>query len=92
MVNTVIKRVKKEDFERAIEDELVNGFQMKSQNERIALLEKEGEYGNFWAHIVIAILTAWWTCFLINVYYAYRTHKKTAKELHIKVDETSSKI
>ena len=69
-MHTSVKRVPKARFELEIEDNLVAGWSLKSQNDRVAIMEKPGRFGKPWIHILLLIFTAWWTICLGNLAYA----------------------
>jgi hypothetical protein len=87
MTDISVKRVSKDKLSQEIEDKVVMGWQLKSQNENLAIMKKAGGWGSIGGHIIVALLTAWWTFFIGNVLYALYVHYKESSELQIKVDE-----
>jgi len=85
----------KEEFERKIDEKLIEGYELKSKTERVAILEKEGGWGSPWMYAIclgFAFLFVWTVIvFLILLValgiYAYQQHEKEKKILHIKVDD-----
>ena len=76
------------EMERVIDDYITQGYNVKSQGERSALV-KEKDWGTALGHIVVAVLTIWWTLGLGNIAYAgYKRY--TADEVTIKIDEESN--
>lgn len=72
------------EMERVIDDYITQGYQVKSQGERSARV-KSKDWGSALGHIVVALLTLWWTLGIGNV--AYAAYKRyTADEVTIKVD------
>lgn len=61
--------MKSDQFERVVEDEKVEGWQIKEDgDERVVMVKRK--YGTLGAHALIALLTIWWTLGLGNVTYA----------------------
>jgi hypothetical protein len=89
-MRTSVKRVSKKMFEREIEDNLVAGWSLKSQNDRIAILEMPGNIGKWWIHVLLLLFTSWWTLCIGNIAYAAYMYTTSAKELHIKVEEETT--
>jgi hypothetical protein len=85
-MNTSVKRVPKDKFEREIEDNMVSGWSLKSQNDNVAIMEKPGGFGKIWVHILLFLFTSWWTICLGNLAYAAYSYMSNGKELHIKVE------
>ena len=73
--------MKSEHFERKIEDEKVEGWKVKEDgDERVVLIKPD--YGSFGEHVLIALLTLWWTVGLGNVTWAaYRYFKSSDKKV-----------
>lgn len=80
-----IRRVEDDrEMERVIDDYITQGYQVKSRGERSARV-KDKDWGSAFGHIVVAILTIWWTLGLGNV--AYAVYKRySADEVTIKID------
>jgi hypothetical protein len=85
-MNTSVKRVSKAKLQQTIEDSVVEGWNLKSQNENIAILTKPGTWGSMGAHFLVFIFTAWWSFFLGNAVYAVYAYLTTRSELQIKAD------
>lgn len=59
-------------FKTAIDDKKVEGWDVKSREGDRVILVKRG-YGSLGGHVLVAILTAWWTLFIGNgIYAAYK--------------------
>lgn len=72
------------EMERVIDDYITQGYQVKSQGERSARV-KNKDWGSALGHVVVALLTLWWTLGIGNV--AYAAYKRySADEVTIKVD------
>jgi len=59
----------KREFEKTIEDYITLGYRIVSGQGTTTVKVKKTEYGGIGAHILIAIVTAWWTFFLGNIAY-----------------------
>lgn len=86
-MDTIIKRVNNNEFSSAIDDEIIMGWELKSRNDNVAILKKDGSWGSVGNHIVVFLLTIWWTGGLGNIVYAVNKRNKTKKELQIKIKE-----
>lgn len=58
-----------ENLQRKIDDARVEGWSVQSQSSDRAVLVKRS-YGSAAAHLLVALLTIWWTLGLGNVLYA----------------------
>ena len=85
MTNINVKRVQPDKLDSEIEDKQVEGWQLVSRSDNMAIMKKPGKWGNFWVHAIILTFT-WWTLGICNGIYAYYTVGKTKAELHIKVE------
>lgn len=56
-------------FKQAIDDKKVEGWNVKSREGDRVILVKRG-FGTLGSHVLVAILTAWWTVFIGNAIYA----------------------
>lgn len=56
-------------FKTAIDDKKVEGWDVKSREGDRVILVKRG-FGTLGSHVLVAVLTAWWTLFLGNAVYA----------------------
>ncbi len=64
-----IRRVSSQkEFERAIDDYITQGYKVKSRGENSAQV-KEKDYGSLGMHVIIAVLTIWWTLGIGNLIY-----------------------
>ena len=70
------------EYERVIDDYITQGYAVQNRGQHSAVLKKKS-YGGVGTHIVVALLTAWWTFFLGNALYAwyanYSADKVTVK-------------
>lgn len=81
-----IRRVdSQKEMEKVIDDFITQGYKIKNQGERSALMKKKN-WGSGGMHIVVAVLTIWWTLGLGNVAYAIYKYM-TAEEVQIKIEE-----
>ena len=76
--------MKSEEFARRIDDEKVEGWNvLKDGDERVVM--SKPNYGRAVPHIVLLILTGWWTFGLVNLAYLLyclwvRTPKKVVRD------------
>lgn len=61
--------MKSDHFRRRIEDEKVEGWKVKEDGDARVVMMKPN-YGRLGAHILIALLTLWWTAGIGNAIYA----------------------
>lgn len=61
--------MKSDIFQRRIEDEEVEGWRIKEDGDERVVMHKPN-YGSLGAHLLVALLTAWWTIGIGNVLYA----------------------
>lgn len=71
-------------MERVTEDFLTRGYKVKNEGQNSTMLKKK-TWGSGSGHIVVAVLTIWWTLGLGNVAYAIYKNQ-TAEEVQIKID------
>jgi len=87
MTNITVKRVQKDRLDYEIEDKQVEGYTLQSRSDNMAIMKKAGGWGSGTGHLIIFLLTAWWSIGLGNVAYALYSHYGKSSELHIKVEE-----
>ena len=92
LANISVKRVSAGRFQQEIEDNQVSGWSLKSQNDNVAIMTKPGSWGSLGGHIIVALLTVWWTFFIGNILYALYVHFTSNSELQIKVDLSPVKV
>jgi len=81
-----IRRVdSRKEMERTVEDFLTRGYKIKQEGQESTMLKKKN-WGSGGMHVVVAVLTIWWTLGLGNVVYALYKYL-TAEEVQIKVTE-----
>ena len=81
-----IRRVEsRKEMERTVEDFLTRGYKIKDEGQESTMLKKKN-WGTGGMHVVIAVLTIWWTLGLGNVAYAIYKYL-TAEEVQVKVEE-----
>ena len=61
--------MKTDIFQRRIEDEEVEGWRIKEDGDERVVMHKPN-YGSLGAHLLVALLTVWWTIGIGNVLYA----------------------
>jgi len=81
-----IRRVDSEkEMEQVIDDFVTQGYKIDNRGNRSTMM-KEKDWGSGAGHIVVAVLTIWWTLGIGNVVYAIYKNL-TADKVQIKVDE-----
>jgi len=81
-----IRRVESEkEMEQVIDDFVTQGYKIDNRGNRSTMM-KEKDWGSGAGHIVVAVLTIWWTLGIGNVVYAIYKNL-TADKVQIKVDE-----
>lgn len=81
-----VRRVEnRRELERSIDEFITRGYTLKSEGRTTARL-KERDFGDAETHLILAILTGWWTVGLSNAVYAIYKYV-TAEEVTIKVGE-----
>lgn len=78
------------EMERTVDDFVTRGWEIidEGQNSRVL---REKNWGSTGAHIIIAVLTAWWTLFLGNVTYALILRYGTAEKILIQIRDEESR-
>jgi hypothetical protein len=66
MAQRIRKTTTVNEFESVIDDYITQGYKVKSRGESTANLVKAGEHDK---HILVALLTIWWTFGLGNLVY-----------------------
>lgn len=81
-----IRRVdSQKEMERVVDDFITKGYQIKKEGERSTLVKKK-TWGSGGMHVVVAVLTLWWTLGLGNAAYAVYKYM-TAEEVQIKIED-----
>jgi len=86
MANITVKRVKESKFHNTIDDYETTGWTLASNNDRVAVMNKPGEWGSLGYHIIVFFLTVWWTFFIGNIIYALWDHYYNFPQVQIKID------
>lgn len=74
----------RKEMERAVDEFITRGYKLQSEGERSSRL-KEKDWGDGGTHLILALLTVWWTLGLANALYAIYSYV-TAEEVVIKID------
>ncbi len=83
---TRIRRVKDtKEMEQVTEDFLTRGYKVKQEGQNSTMVKKH-TWGSGTGHLVVAVLTIWWTFGIGNVAYAIYENL-TAQKVQIKVEE-----
>ena len=79
---------KQDRLQRKIDDAMAEGWKLKDhQGDRAVMSRNRGGYGSFWWHLVVLILTVWWTAGLGNIAYAWWYHRKQAQRRVLRGDD-----
>lgn len=81
MANRIRKCYNEREFEQIIDDFITTGYEVNSRGERNAMLVKKKKKD----HLKVALLTAWWTCGIGNLIYAF-IPAKIEDEVMIKIE------
>src|SRR4051794_23611325 len=88
MATTRIRRVADQrEAERTRDDMITTGYKVKAEGENSVLMSNAG-WGSVGGHIVVALLTVWWTLGLGNLVYALIAHYTQGDSVLIKIDES----
>lgn len=82
MANRIRHCSTQKEFERLIDDFVTTGYTIKSRGEENALLEKKGKHDK---HLLVFLLTFWFTLGIGNLIYAL-IPVKAEDEIMIKLD------
>jgi len=80
-----VKRVTKKQYEHAVEDKTTEGYKVESKTNTQAVLVKRDLGSAMW-HIIIFILTVWFTLGLGNIIYIVYRYFVKADKVIIKVE------
>ncbi len=77
------------EMERTVDDFVTRGWEIidEGQNSRVL---REKNWGSVIGHIIVAVLTAWWTLFVGNIVYALVVRYGTAEKILIQMREEDS--
>jgi hypothetical protein len=75
----------KREMEQVTEDFLTRGYKVKNEGQRSTMV-KNHTWGSGTGHIVVAVLTIWWTLGIGNAVYAIYKNR-TAEEVQIKIED-----
>ena len=67
MANRIRRCASNKEFEQIIDDFITTGYTIKSRGEENALLVKKGKHTK---HLLVFLLTFWFTCGIGNLIYA----------------------
>lgn len=85
-----VSRIRSVDSARqmdaTVDDFVTQGFLVKERGERSTLIKRK-EWGTAGGHVLVGLLTVWWTVGLGNLTYGLIKHY-TAEEILVKVEES----
>ena len=76
----------KKEFENLLDDYHTQGYEVINEGENSVLLRKKG-WGSPGVHVIVGLLTVWFTLGIGNVVYALVAHY-TAEQVMLKIDES----
>jgi hypothetical protein len=83
-VTRTVRVADRRELDRSVEEFLVRGYEIREQGDDSTRM-KERDWGDAPVHVLLAVLTVWWTFGLANALYAiYR--RVTADEIEIRVE------
>jgi hypothetical protein len=84
-----IRRVSsRREMETVRDDFMTTGYEVLREGEETVLMRKN-TWGSVGGHIVVAVLTVWWTIGIGNLIYALIVHY-TAEQVLIKMEEAEA--
>ena len=72
------KAASQREFDTLVDDYITEGYTIISKGERNTLLRRKS-WGSMGAHIIIFLLSAWWTFLIGNIIYALIAHSSADK-------------
>lgn len=88
MSNARIKHAQTQREAEAYRDEFITqGYKIKSEGDATLIVKRE-TWGSLVGHLLVALLTIWWTLGIGNLVYALAVHK--SDEVMIKVDQPTA--
>jgi hypothetical protein len=80
-----VRRVEdRRELERTVDEFITRGYKVESDGKSSTRL-KERDWGDGGVHLLLALLTGWWTFGLSNALYAIHSYV-TSEEVIIKID------
>jgi len=81
-----VKRVTAKQFEDVVEDKATEGYKLKSKTDRQAIFIKPN-YGGALGHILVFLLTFWFTFGLGNIGYVIYCYFAKSDEIQLKISK-----
>lgn len=85
-VNRIRRTESRREYENLVDDYITQGYEVTERGENSAMLRKK-TWGTMGWHILVALLTAWWTIFLGNVAYALMARYWLADQLLVRLEQ-----
>lgn len=79
------KCVSQQEMERVVDDYITQEYKVKQRGESSVLVQKK-DYGSMGGHIIVALLTIWWTLGIGNLVYAL-VKQAQADKVMVKLDD-----
>lgn len=81
--------MKSDAFQRRIEDEKVEGWKVKTDGDEKVVMMKPN-YGSLGGHLLIALLTVWWTLGVGNAAYAAYKYFKGSPQKVVRDEQSGA--
>jgi hypothetical protein len=79
------KTTNQQQYEELIDEYITKGYKTQKEGQQTYNLMKPN-YGTLASHIIIAILTCWWTLFIGNIIWAIYNYYQNSDEILIKIN------
>lgn len=87
-VSRIRKTQSQREHDSTVDDFVTQGFEVLEQGQSTTMLRKKN-WGSFVGHLIVAVLTLWWTLGLGNLTYALIVHY-TAEQVMVKTEQPLS--
>ena len=74
------------EYEQLIDEYVTLGYKVKERGELTCALEKVN-YGSVVSHVIVAIISAWWTLFIGNVVWALYNYFSNSDRVLLKLEQ-----
>lgn len=84
-VSRIRKAQSQREHDSTVDDFVTQGYQVIEQGQSTTMLRKK-TWGSFVGHLIVAVLTIWWTFGLGNLVYALIVHY-AAEKVMVKIEQ-----
>jgi hypothetical protein len=85
-----VRRVESNNqLENVVDDYVTLGYRVESRGQNSVKLKEKKSWGNLSGHVIIALLTVWWTIGIGNLIYAIVKHVG-GEEIVVKLDKNAN--